>query len=673
MDGNPGPNEIVQNVAGWGSHTVSTTDWGILPRNSSRNELIYKVMYYGFKGPAQWSGFGNYKRPFPSRDGSTYYSTGLSNAQLVAYYLTHAALSRAYAQGISYASENQQGFSAFWSYVNNASPAPENFYVFVWDNSSDPYKNGRRVQDMMISIANVFIQTDKDIVVESGPMFATLDPMLVKHNSKNEFMAGVDFSVDYYNDDSGKVCRHWILTTDELGQIRWDENHLKEGDTIFADSTGNYVLLPGQYYFSEVNTPDGYVKTEDFIIDVDDQAQVTCWNKDHTNQIILSSERGYDILEYREGLLQIRKKVSDEEIEKKCPAAGTVFQLYDDRECLKPSRDINGNECRLTINEDGNSETVTLIPGMYYIKEIETTFLWHLDEEVHSIEVKESEDIEDVTVWETINYPQDFRMKTKASYHEAENEYIGTSKADYVITDIVEYENLKTGHTYVLKTRIMDRKSGEPITDADGGSVESSSELIPETPNGTCRIEFTLPAHLLLDREIVVYEELFMNDYCLISHCDPEDLQQTVIFPETRCLIEIHKEDEMGNMLAGCGFTLFNSNGSIADDVNGQPATGTTDENGILQFEVRYKTDGYYLQETSVPQGYELNDRRIQVLFSENLNLAQSEPVILKVINYHRKLVDTADSSYLGVWMALLACTSSAAIIMRILADRKTK
>ena len=53
--------------------------------------------------------------------------------------------------------------------------------------------------------------------------------------------------------------------------------------------------------------------------------------------------------------------------------------------------------------------------------------------------------------------------------------------------------------------------------------------------------------------------------------------------------------------------------------------------------------------------------------------MAQSEPATLKVINYHRKLVDTADSSYLGVWMALLACTSSAAIIMKILADRKTK
>lgn len=680
MDSNPGPDEIVQTVAGWGRHSASTEDWTILDRSTSRNRLIYKIMYYGFKGPRQWRGFSSYQRPFPSRDGSTYYDTGLTNTELTAYYLTHSAVSRAYGQSSSHASENQQGFSAFWSYVNNAADPPENFYVFLWDNSNDPPKNGRRVQDMMISITSASEPVEAEIVVEAEPLFTTIDPVLIKANSRNEYLSGVEFEVRYYNDDIESTenieiepVRTWTFRTDENGQIRWSEEYEITDEELFRNADEEYVLLPGNYVFHELYVPDGYIRTDDFIVEAKPGEIPVFWNSDKTEKIKYSAETGYQITEIRKGYLQIHKTGSDMNLMEMCPLAGTEYVLYKDRNCTQEAVDLDGNPCHLVIGDDGYSNTIVMKPGRYYLKETETTLLWALNG--NAIPVNVTEDFNgSIVPLELVNEPQPFKMKTTASYREADNEFSGTVNNTFVITDKVTYSGLKTGYQYTLVTTLYDRDSGEPMTDDSGSIISSITYFEPESDSGSCTVTFELPGRILFNRTAVVFEELLVSNLSILTHFDLEDESQTVTFPQLHCSVRVIKSDadDSEMKLAGCEFTVYDANVSIVRTLDGEKAVGRTDENGILMFELPYPDSSYYLKETAAPKGYQLSDRRYPFTVSENIEEANTVTVEVSIVNHKEPTVDTGDDNYLWVWFVSLGAVTAVAVFL-LIRIRKTK
>jgi LPXTG-motif cell wall-anchored protein len=77
-------------------------------------------------------------------------------------------------------------------------------------------------------------------------------------------------------------------------------------------------------------------------------------------------------------------------------------------------------------------------------------------------------------------------------------------------------------------------------------------------------------------------------------------------------------------LLKGAEITLFNSDGTIAKDVNGNDCKATTDGTGLIIWHIEYagdgtsKTDNYYVQETAAPEGYRINSNHFSVTLSNN-------------------------------------------------------
>lgn len=55
--------------------------------------------------------------------------------------------------------------------------------------------------------------------------------------------------------------------------------------------------------------------------------------------------------------------------------AGIQYGIYTNAQCTTLARDTSGNDAKVTLNAQGKAPTVKLAPGIYYVKEIETSVL----------------------------------------------------------------------------------------------------------------------------------------------------------------------------------------------------------------------------------------------------------------------------------------------------------
>jgi hypothetical protein len=158
------------------------------------------------------------------------------------------------------------------------------------------------------------------------------------------------------------------------------------------------------------------------------------------------------------------------------------------------------------------------------------------------------------------------------------------SYADITITDEVTYENLWTQEqvdaliekgkhiyyadgsiregkddiytitekpVYILKGVLMDKETGEPLTDEDGKKYEVYSDsFTPEVSDGSYDIQFTVNAGdfvkdgsiLLEGKTVVAFEDLYMaedvssisDDNHVAEHHDIDDAEQDIRFPKLR-------------------------------------------------------------------------------------------------------------------------------------------
>ena len=65
--------------------------------------------------------------------------------------------------------------------------------------------------------------------------------------------------------------------------------------------------------------------------------------------------------------------------------------------------------------------------------------------------------------------------------------------------------------------------------------------------------------------------------------------------------------------LKGAEFTLFDTEGNIVNDINGNPCVGLTDDDGNLEFRILNDGGTYYIQETKAPSGYDINPDKFYV------------------------------------------------------------
>ena len=161
--------------------------------------------------------------------------------------------------------------------------------------------------------------------------------------------------------------------------------------------------------------------------------------------------------------------------------------------------------------------------------------------------------------------------------------------SDFVI-DAVTYKSLKPNAEYRLLATLVEKESGEAVSEAEITFRARRSE-------GSVEIAIEFDAVKFLGKSLVVFEELYAGNSLVAEHADIEDEAQTVLVPLSPA---VYKYDVLTKK------PLEGAEILIKDVTTGESGTVVTDEEGIAYFSL---LDGhqYSYKETKAPEGYVIN------------------------------------------------------------------
>ena len=146
--------------------------------------------------------------------------------------------------------------------------------------------------------------------------------------------------------------------------------------------------------------------------------------------------------------------------------------------------------------------------------------------EYKGIEIAVHADIEDKD--QTVYVP---KIKTTAIGEDTED-HIEKAKEDAVIVDTVEYKGLEIGREYTMTGKLVDKVTGEVITDAEGNEITVSETFTAEEKDGSIDITFKFDASALAGKSLVAFESLTAEGKEVAVHADLTDEGQTIRIPE---------------------------------------------------------------------------------------------------------------------------------------------
>lgn len=94
--------------------------------------------------------------------------------------------------------------------------------------------------------------------------------------------------------------------------------------------------------------------------------------------------------------------------------------------------------------------------------------------------------------------------------------------------DSVAYENLIPGKEYTIVGKLMVKETGDALLDKGGTPVTSTVTFVPNEPNGTAILPFTIDARKLGGKSVVAFETIQYNGKDIAIHADLSDADQTV-------------------------------------------------------------------------------------------------------------------------------------------------
>ncbi|MBM6808309.1 VaFE repeat-containing surface-anchored protein [Faecalicoccus pleomorphus] len=247
---------------------------------------------------------------------------------------------------------------------------------------------------------------------------------------------------------------------------------------------------------------------------------------------------------------------------------------------------------------------------------------------------------------------------------------------EVTITDHVSYTNLEVGKEYTVKGKLMNKETGEPLTDAEGNEITAQTTFTPEEANGIVDLEYTLDSSLLAGKEIVVFEDLYKDDILVASHADIEDENQTIKFKNWEILV--NKVDSItGNNIISkeFEFTMYSD-----EDLQEEVITkaGNT-EDGTALFEITEGT--WYIKETRAPEGYKLSDEVVKVEVKHNTMYVNDKEVntdddYLYSIVYQNVMLPSTQiktGTHTNTWLFVgIACISGLAIVALVLKRKRS-
>ena len=129
---------------------------------------------------------------------------------------------------------------------------------------------------------------------------------------------------------------------------------------------------------------------------------------------------------------------------------------------------------------------------------------------------------------QTVHYPEIHTTATDA----VTKTHTAAPDSKTTIIDKVDYKNLVQGESYEVSGIVMDKTTGEALTDKNGNTITSKTAFKAEKADGSIDVTFTFDSTLLEDKSVVVYEDLYSGNAKVTSHADITDEGQTVNFPK---------------------------------------------------------------------------------------------------------------------------------------------
>lgn len=162
----------------------------------------------------------------------------------------------------------------------------------------------------------------------------------------------------------------------------------------------------------------------------------------------------------------------------------------------------------------------------------------------------ENGEYRDITITDTVSY-QNLWTQAQLDKMFEDGKYIHYQDGTVRDTGGDVIYDIREKATYILKGVLMDKETGEPVTDKDGNSYTVFSEpFSPEASDGTLDVVFTINGkdlvkegvNTLEGKTLVVFEDLYQAEKpedcgegtIIGSHHDIEDEEQDVRFPKVR-------------------------------------------------------------------------------------------------------------------------------------------
>lgn len=170
-------------------------------------------------------------------------------------------------------------------------------------------------------------------------------------------------------------------------------------------------------------------------------------------------------------------------------------------------KDADGNNIEASVTfTAGDTEGVVEVIFRFNGKNAEgTTLVAYEEVYLNGIRIANHVDIEDEE--QSIRFPL---LKTTA-VNKGDGEKNIVSKGMVTITDKVEYTKLIPGREYKIAGTVMDKTTNEPLR-VNGDMVTTESRFTAESSSGCTEVEYTFCADGMGDRELVVFEKLYLID-----------------------------------------------------------------------------------------------------------------------------------------------------------------
>lgn len=156
-------------------------------------------------------------------------------------------------------------------------------------------------------------------------------------------------------------------------------------------------------------------------------------------------------------------------------------------------------------------------------------------------EVTRHEDVEDAA--QTVRFPS---IGTTLADAQGNHE-VGGCDDRVLLVDTVAYRNLEPRKHYEMQGTLYDKTSGEKLTDANGREVTAVVSFVPDEPDGSVEVPFSLTASSVRGATLVAFEQVRRGGITIAKHADAGDVDQTVTIPS----IGTELLDEGGHHTAG--------------------------------------------------------------------------------------------------------------------------